>query len=388
MNILYLSENDPRNTTFGGAQRTHFIWETLKTKGNVYSVFFDQQFKTEEIAPRIWQVRKLLKVSPVRYFLYRLERKILKPFNVLPLWSIPTLLEIDVNNLFPNVKFDMVVCRYCFDLMEMHLWNFPKVFVDFDDHPLEMYDTLKCLDVPRFLRPLGRLIVKQQIKFLQKKIDGGWVSNPKQSKLIKCKNGVGLDVLKNISKEPSLTYRTDSPRDSMLMIVGAMSYFPNYSGTDFFLKEIWCKVHEKYPNLELAIIGKGTPDKYIERWKQMPNVKLLGFVDNIEPFYQACLATIVPIYSGGGTCIKTLESLAYSRVCICSPFGARGLEKCKNNKMNGLLIYETSDDFIKILEKYIFDEKNRVIAEKEAKCFINDNYSKESFKQTVLSTIS
>lgn len=25
--------------------------------------------------------------------------------------------------------------------------------------------------------------------------------------------------------------------------------------------------------------------------------------------------------------------------------------------MNGLLIYETSDDFIKILEKYIFDEK-------------------------------
>ena len=95
MNILYLSENDPRNTTFGGAQRTHFIWETLKTKGNVYSVFFDQQFKTEEIAPRIWQVRKLLKVSPVRYFLYRLERKILKPFNVLPLWPIPTLLEID-----------------------------------------------------------------------------------------------------------------------------------------------------------------------------------------------------------------------------------------------------------------------------------------------------
>ena len=43
---------------------------------------------------------------------------------------------------------------------------------------------------------------------------------------------------------------------------------------------------------------------------------------------------------------------------------------------------------IKILEKYIFDKKNRVIAEKEAKCFINDNYSKESFKQTVLSTIS
>lgn len=39
MNILYLSENDPRNTDFGGAQRTHFIWEALKVKAR-YIAFF------------------------------------------------------------------------------------------------------------------------------------------------------------------------------------------------------------------------------------------------------------------------------------------------------------------------------------------------------------
>lgn len=388
MNILYLSENDPRNTDFGGAQRTHFIWEALKSKGTVYSIFFDQQFKTEEIAPNIWHVRKLLKVNFIRYFFYRLERKILKPFNVLPLWPVATLLDKDINEIFPDVKFDMVICRYCFDLMEMHLWNFPKVFVDFDDHPIEMYNTLKCLKVPKLLRPFGRLIIKKQIDFLRRRIDGGWISNPNQAKLIKCKNGVYLDVLKNIALLPSSSYQINAKRKPMLMIVGAMSYYPNYTGVNKFLTEIWNEVHTKYPHLELAIVGKGLPQKYTKQWQQFPNVRIMGFVNNLEIMYQNCLATIVPIYSGGGTCIKTIESMSYSRVCLASPFGTRGLESCLNSKIKGLQVFNSTHSFLHALEKYVLDDENRAIAEKEANDFIKENYSKESFIRTIVKTIS
>lgn len=388
MNILYLSENDPRRTDFGGAQRTHLIWEALKTKGTVYCIYFDQQFKTEEIAPNIWQAKKLLKVNAIRYFLYRLERKVLHPLNVLPLWPIPTLLEKNINEIFPNIEFDMVVCRYCFDLMEMHLWNFPKVFVDFDDHPIEMYNTLKCLNVHRILRPLGKFIINKQINFLQKKIDGGWISNPSQAKLIRCKNGVFLNVLKNIASSPSCSYQVDAKREPYLMIVGAMSYYPNYSGVNKFLEEIWMEINKKYPYLELVIVGKGTPKEYAKRWEKFPNIKIMGFVDNLELMYQKCLATVVPIYSGGGTCIKTIESMSYSRMCLSSPFGSRGLEKCLDLKINGLQVFDSPYTFINILENYVLNETNRMIAEKEANAFIKKNFNKDAFINTIINTIS
>ena len=385
MNILYLSERDPRDTHFGGAQRTHFIWEALKKVGNVYAFHFDQQFQTKEIAPGVWTVRKLMKINALQWFFYRLERKVLEPFKVLPLWPMPTYLEKNVDELFPNVRFDIVVCRYCFDLAEMHLWNFPRVYVDFDDHPLEMYDSVKGIDVHPWLKPVGRLIIRLQMKFLEKKITGGWVSNPMQASAIYAKKPIV--PLRNIALSPSPFYKVDAERKKMLIIVGSMSYYPNYSGADRFLTEIWPSVHEKYPDLMLCVIGSGLPAEYSEKWKKIPNVKEMGFVENLEAMYQDCLAAVVPIFSGGGTCIKTLESLAYSRVCLASPFGARGLEKCVSSGNKGLQIFHLAKNFLDIVDNVIMNPFVRQKAEKEAKEYIDNNHTQENFINSVLNTI-
>lgn len=384
MNILYLSESDPRKKDYGGAQRTHFIWKALQQKGEVYSVIFDQQFNTEEIAPNIWHIRKLLKVNKLHYFFYRLERKVLEPFHVLPLWPIPTKLEKSISELFPHIHFDIVVCRYCFDLMEMHLWNFPKIYVDFDDHPLEMYNTLKSLQVHRFLRPIGRWIIKRQMFFLQKRISGGWISNPNQANLFRCKEGV--HALKNIALVPSLRYDFNAQRKPMLMIVGAMSYYPNFSGVDRFLKDIWCKVSLKHPDLRIVVVGKGAPSNYIDVWKEY-GAECLGFVENLEELYQQCLATIVPIYSGGGTCIKTIESMSYGRVCISSPFGARGMEDYVGYANSGLQVFDSVESFVEILEDIILNANVRMKHEQSAKKYVEANYCQESFNQSILSVI-
>lgn len=385
MNILYLSERDPRDTHFGGAQRTHFIWEALKQLGNVYALHFDQQFPTEEIAPGVWTVRKLMKINALQWFLYRLERKVLEPFNVLPLWPMPTYLERNIEELFPNVKFDMVVCRYCFDLAEMHLWNFPRVYVDFDDHPLEMYNSVKGRDVHPWLKPIGRFIIKLQMKFLENKITGGWVSNPIQASYIHTKEPiVGL---RNIALSPSPSYKVDANRKNMLIIVGSMSYYPNYSGADRFLSEIWPSVHQKYPALMLCIIGPGLPDEYSEKWKNIPNVKEMGFVDNLEAMYQDCLAAVVPIYSGGGTCIKAREAMSFSRVCIASPYGARGLEDCLESGNKGLRVYHNVEDFVSILDNVVMKGNERTISEIAGNDYIRKTHSLDSFIETVLKTV-
>ena len=385
MNILYLSERDPRDTHFGGAQRTHFIWEALKQLGTVYALHFDQQYRTEEIAPGIWTVKKLMRISKLQWFFYRLERRMLKPLKVLPLWPMPTYCEKSIDELFPNVKFDLVVCRYCFDMAEMHIWNYPRVYVDFDDHPLEMYNTLKGRNVKPRLKPIGRFVIRLQMKYIESKITGGWVSNPEQAHLIHTKEPiVGL---KNIAVTPSGTYKVEAERKNMLIIVGSMSYYPNYSGVDRFLMEVWPLVHSKYPHLRLAIIGKDLPEEYSKKWRNIPNVKEMGFVENLELMYQECLATIVPIYSGGGTCIKTRESMSYSRVCLASPFGARGLEDCLMEKNKGLRVYHNAEEFLSLLNEVVMNAEERIISEKAGREYIRRTHSIDSFMDTVVNTI-
>lgn len=385
MNILFLSERDPRDTHFGGAQRTNYIWRALQQCGEVYSICFDQQYETEEIAPRIWHGKKLLKVNAWHYFWYRLERKILEPFNVLPLWPMPTKLEKSIDEIFPDIHFDVVVCRYCFDLAEMHLWNFPKVYVDFDDHPLEMYDTLKGRNVHPWLKPLGRWFVKLQMKFIERKITGVWVSNPEQIYMFKSNNSIL--PLRNIAKDPSPLYQVEGARKPMIISVGAMDYAPNYEGVDSFLYDVWPHVHNAYPDLEYYIIGKGTPESYAARWMTITNVKLLGFVDNLEKMYERCLCSVVSVNVGGGTCIKTLESLAHSRICLSTPFGARGLEDCLLMGDIGLYTFKSAGEFIQIFENNVLNLHRRQINEVHAREYIEQQHSYKAFEDTILKAL-
>ena len=50
----------------------------------------------------------------------------------------------------------------------------------------------------------------------------------------------------------------------------------------------------------------------------LPNVEVSGFVQDLPPVYERAAFTVAPIYWGGGTKIKVLESLAYGRTCVAS----------------------------------------------------------------------
>ncbi len=385
MNILYLSEPDPRMTHFGGAQRTNYIWRALQELGDVYTMTFDQRFKTEEVAPRLWYVKKLQKVNPVRDFFYKIQTKVFKTFRVLYCFPLATKIEKTADEIFPNVKFDVVVCRYLDVLGEMHLWEHPRLIVDIDDDPLQMYDTVKSQEVHLWLRPLGRWILLTQVHFLQSKIKSAWVSNSKIIGL--AKSNATIVHLKNIARCPSAHYLTNSARKNYLLVIGALDYKPNFMGIDTFLSDIWPSVHTAFPDLRLAIVGKNAPTEYAERWKLCSNVDMWGFVEDIEKVYEQCLCSVVSVNEGGGTCIKTLEALSFSRVCLATPFGARGVEPSTLNHQTGLFVYSDASQFVDLLQHQVLDTEQREKNEKSANQYVLQNNSYEAFAKTVAETI-
>jgi hypothetical protein len=284
-------------------------------------------------------------------------------------------------NPFGNVKFDIIVTREVHYSCIWHLWNIAPNYIDIDDYPIQKFDTVYRPRIAPIFRPIGDILVRRQMKTILRRAAGGWIPNKSQLPLL----GKNYFYLPNIPIMPSEKYKSKELVRGYLLTVGSMNYIPNYTGVDRFLSEVWPLFHSCHPEVKYKIAGGGAPLKYSERWSKIEGVECVGFVDDLENAYSHCIAAIVPIFTGAGTCIKTLESLAYSRICLSTPFGARGLiDDC--DESNGLFIFSNPNEFVDRYER-IISGVDREKTEKSANEFIRENYSIEVFQNVINSSL-
>lgn len=382
INILYITNKDPRKCSHGNEQRTNALWNELKKYGVVYTLQILNNIKegyVETIHPICFYAPNQHYKKPLYDFFYQLVER---------LTSVPYLpftypLYKEINNLFPHIKFDLVVIRYVFDFAKFHLWKAGPTIVDIDDHPAQLFDTMKQKRLPTLLRPLGKFLNRIQLFLIFKKISGGWISNQEQLKM--CPSLI--KYLPNIPQKPSEKYNPQEQDRKYLFSIGLMSYPPNYLGVDNFLNTIWPVFHRRFPHVNFIIGGKEAPSEYAYKWNCIDGVKYVGFIKDIESAYQHCIASVVTVETGGGTCIKTLESLAFSRVCLSTEFGARGVFKDEDPQTNGILLYRTANDFINYYDMLQNEQKRRNM-EQCAFLYIESNFSNKKYQDSVRNVVS
>lgn len=383
MNILYVCHKDPRLLVGGNEIRTHWLWLALKQKGDVYTLVL-RSCQTAEIEYDK-EDHRIVFINPSSkgFSLNRIVYAMLGRLSGVPVFPIVRKSDINVKELFPIRKYDLVVARYIYSFKFFHLWNYAPVLVDFDDSPEQVYNTLICLNLPRLFRSLGLFLVKWQTKYVNDRIFGGWLSNNEQLNKAEKK----ISYLPNIPNLPNLDYLPALKNEKMyLLTLGVMSYTPNYSGVNRFVSEVWPTFYKNHPNVRYVIGGKDAPAEMVTLWNSIPGVQYVGFIDDLEDAYRNCIATIIPIYSGGGTCIKTLESLSYFRVCLSTPFGTRGIAENIDKDDVGILVFNNVSEFE---EKFLLllDSNKRTRMELSARSFIDQNYSFDVFKNNVNSQI-
>lgn len=377
MNILFVSGHDPRDTSFGSSQRTNLLWKALHNIGDVYAICYyqnDCKLTDKIVASRF--------ISPTGWkgFINRIINKLWFWWDKDALKIYPYGYEFTFTNPFGNIKFDTVVCRYIDPAVILHLWNIAPLYLDLDDDPIQAFKTRDALRLPKWKRPIALLLLKMIVRIAKHKMTAGWIANPEQAST-RWKRP--LLPLSNIPQYPSTHYNPQTKREQYLFSVGYMGYSPNYWGVETFIHEIWIPLHRLHPDLQYWIIGKDAPKKYADKWNHTPGVRYMGFVTNLESIYEKALATVVAVNSGSGTCIKALESLAHSRVCLSTQFGVRGLTPKNDFTDCGFLVFHSFYDFMTLLEKYIFNQKEREIIEKKALNYCKSNYSTQNFNEEV-----
>jgi hypothetical protein len=111
----------------------------------------------------------------------------------------------------------------------------------------------------------------------------------------------------------------------LLLYNGAFSYPPNLEGLERILDQINPAL-QKQPGFDYTILicGKNIPAA-ISR-QSYPNVLLVGFVEDITPYFKGCDVFINAITGGGGIKTKLVEALGYNLNAVSTSHGAIGID--------------------------------------------------------------
>ncbi|HEX7101364.1 MAG TPA: glycosyltransferase, partial [Nitrolancea sp.] len=111
-----------------------------------------------------------------------------------------------------------------------------------------------------------------------------------------------------------------------LLYVGTLSYFPNADALNWFCREVLPRIREWSPiALRLLVVGSG-PTNDVQDLAHIPEVEIIGEVEQLGAWYARADVVIVPLRTGGGTRIKLIEALAYRRPVVSTTLAAEGLD--------------------------------------------------------------
>lgn len=122
--------------------------------------------------------------------------------------------------------------------------------------------------------------------------------------------------------------------EKIVLFVGTLTWQPNSEGVLWFLHTVWPRVLDKVPEAEFLIAGTWGENKEFEsEVAPHPQVKLLGFVDDLETVYVRSRVFAAPLTFGSGVKIKVLNALYRGIPVVTTTCGSEGIADTQDNGM-------------------------------------------------------
>jgi glycosyltransferase involved in cell wall biosynthesis len=182
----------------------------------------------------------------------------------------------------------------------------------------------------------------------------------------------------------SVTYDNQYQKSNKIKNIGFIGADneANYSGLNWFLKQVWPIV--KQLNLNLYIFGK-VGDRFQRLCDADESIKNMSDKLTQAEIYSLVDCMINPVFVGGGLKIKTLEALAYGKPIVSSKEGSVGID---NLDKNGIIVAHNRLEFIDGLIKLVKQPNLASELIQQGKCTIEQQFSAESCYQPLNKLIS
>lgn len=391
MRILQICNKPPFPPHEGGSIAMHNITMGLINAGHTVKVLAISSFKnntTKEILPE-WYLKATqyetvfvdLKIKPSAAFLnlfseksYHVERFISKAFTE-KLTDILLLEKYDIIQLetlflspyieeirkYSNAK---IVLRS--HNIEHLIWQ--RIANDCKN-PLKKY----------YIRHLTETLKKYELDVINK-FDGiACISRKDESFFMRNNCAVptttisfGIDI-----EEYNFKFAQENVS---LFHIGAMNWIPNQNGIKWFLQHVWHLINEELSDVVFSLAGRKMPVFFTKL--KLPNIDVVGEVENAKDFIQSKGIMIVPLFSGSGIRIKIIEAMALGKLVITTKIGAEGINY--THKEN-ILIANSAEDFKFAVTEAISDGNLRKKIAENARFLIETEHDNKKIILNLLS---
>lgn len=157
-----------------------------------------------------------------------------------------------------------------------------------------------------------------------------------------------------------------------LIFVGTYSHTPNVDAALWLVREIFPMVLKKHPDAILNIVGKQPPAEVRQCALNIPQIKVLGFVDDISALLLKASCFVAPLRFGGGVKIKLLHAIAQGIPIVTTRVGVEGIEGVDGNNV---LIAETAEKIAAHVCTIIEDQTRAVKMAEQAWNSVRQHYS-------------
>lgn len=140
----------------------------------------------------------------------------------------------------------------------------------------------------------------------------------------------------------------------VITFVGKMDYIPNVTAVKHIADIIYPIITKRHPKSKFLIVGGSY--KRLLKYKRK-NMIFTGYVHNLPDYLSASDIVVVPLDSGSGTRIKTLEAAACSRPIVSTKKGVEGQNFLNNKEI--IVTERVNQNFVQGILELIEDKQLR-----------------------------
>lgn len=284
-----------------------------------------------------------------------------------------------VISFFKNNKVDHIYCQLIRTSEYVRDLKFCKKSLDYMD-ALSQGMERRIDKAPFYLKPFIKIEarrLKRYEHFIFNDFDHKIIISEQDQSLIIHANNNEIKVIRN-GVDQDFFKPTPSAKQYDLVFTGNMSYPPNVDGVLYLTNKILPLVWEVFPDTNLVIAGANPSNKVMALKSE--KIKVTGWVNDIREYYAKSRVFIAPMRIGTGLQNKLLEAMSMEIPCITTSLANNALKATHDQN---ILIGDNENDLSQHIIDLLSDENYASGLAKEAKTFINKNYTWESSIQQI-----
>ncbi|MBI4773023.1 MAG: glycosyltransferase [Deltaproteobacteria bacterium] len=113
--------------------------------------------------------------------------------------------------------------------------------------------------------------------------------------------------------------------EKALLFVGTPAWEPNLDGLTWFISQVWDTLKARHPDLTFFVVGREPGARLRNLVRDRKDIRLTGFVEDLEPYYSRCRVFVAPLRFGAGMKVKIIDAMYRGVPVVTTAVGAEGL---------------------------------------------------------------